>query len=79
MATNNGIQISTVERILDEVDEWYGNVHKIRRELSRVRRGSENYLDMLPDLSVETGVLKDKAEFAAEILEEYLESSPEPI
>jgi hypothetical protein len=43
-----------------------------------MRRGSGDYLDLLPDLSVETGVLMDKAGFAAEILERYLESLPEP-
>lgn len=71
MAENNRPTLSTVEKLLDEVDEWYGRVRKIRRELRRVPRGSEAYLDLLPDLSVEVEVLNHKAGYAAQIVEEY--------
>jgi hypothetical protein len=77
MSTKTALSISTIERILDEVDEWYGRVHKIRHKLSRLRRGSAAYLDLLPDLEVELGVLKRKAEWAARTLEEYEESLPD--
>jgi hypothetical protein len=59
------------------VDEWYARVHKIRQKLGRLRRGSEAYLDLLPDLWVELDVLTRKAQYAAEILDEYMESLPE--
>lgn len=78
MAVKKAPTLATVQRFLDEVDEWYGRVRKIRRELRRVPRGSEAYLDRLPDLWVEIGVLKDKSQYAAEILGEHQESLKQP-
>ena len=77
MSTKTAPSLSTIERILDEVDEWYGRVHKIRQKLSRLRRGSPAYLDLLPELEVELGVLKNKAAWAEQALEEYEESLPD--
>lgn len=78
MAVKTAPTLATVQRFLDEVDEWYGRVRKIRRELRRAPRGSAAYLDRLPDLWVEVGVLKDKSQYAAEILEVYQESLARP-
>jgi len=67
--------LATVQGLLDEVDEYYKRVRKIRLRLGRLTPGSEPYLDLLPDLWVEGGVLMDKAEFAAESIEKYQEWS----
>ncbi len=77
MATKATPTLSTIEGLLDEVDEWYGRVSKIRRKLRRLPRGSEAYLNLLPDLWVELDWLKMKAETAAEALDEFEESLPE--
>jgi len=77
MATKTAPNLSTVERLLDEVDEWSGRVHEIRQKLATLPRGSEEYLDILPDLDVELGTLRLKAEHALSALEDYEDSLPE--
>ncbi len=69
--------IETVEVLLDEVDEYYRRFHRVRQKLSRFKRGSEPYLDRLPDLDVELFALKLKAEHAHEALEEFEDSLPD--
>jgi len=71
MAVKKAPTLATVHGLLNEVDEYYRRVQRIRHRLGKVRRGSEAYLYLLPDLWVEAGVLKDKAEFAAEFIEKY--------
>jgi hypothetical protein len=77
MATKTAPSLSTVERLLDEVDEWYGRVQGIRQKLVLLRRGSEAYLDLLPDLDVELDTLRLKTQHALEALEEFEDSLPE--
>jgi len=77
MATKTAPSLSTVERLLDEVDEWYSRVQGIRQKLVPLRRGSEAYLDLLPDLDVELDTLRLKTQHALEALEEFEDSLPE--
>ena len=77
MATKTAPTLSTVERLLDEVDEWYGRVQRIRHKLAPLRRGSDAYLDLLPDLDVELDTLRLKTQHALEALEEFEDSLPE--
>jgi hypothetical protein len=70
-------KLSTIERLLDEVDEWSGRVAKIRQRMSRVRPGSEPYLDLLSELWVELNWLEQKAKHAAEAVDALQESLPE--
>jgi hypothetical protein len=74
MKTKTTPTVETIERLFDEVDEWYGRVHRIRQKLGRLKRGSEPYLDLLPDLWTEVDVLSRKAQYAAEMLDEFEES-----
>jgi hypothetical protein len=69
--------LETVEGLLNEVDEWYARLRRIRNRMGRHRRGSEPYLELLADASVELGVLKRKAEYAGEIIEAFEESLPD--
>lgn len=69
--------LETLEALLDEVNEYYERVRKIRQKLSRLRRGSDAYLDLLPDLETELFTLKLKVEHAHEALEEFTESLPD--
>lgn len=77
MPTKAAPTLSTVERLLDEIDEWYERVRKIRQKLSRLKRGTGAYLDLLPELLVETEVLSRKAQYAAEVLERFEDALPE--
>jgi len=77
MTTKTAPTVETIERFFDEVDEWYGRVHRIRQKLAKLKRGSEAYLDLLPDLWVEADVLKRKVQAAADALDEFEESLPE--
>ncbi|HXX21728.1 MAG TPA: hypothetical protein VEO19_01105 [Terriglobia bacterium] len=77
MATKTAPRIETVERLIEEVEEWSGRAHKIRQKMSRVKRESDPYQDLLSELSVELFWLKMKAEVAAEAIDEYHESLPE--
>ena len=77
MATKTAPNVSTVERLLDEVDESCGRVQDIRQRLERLPRASEAYLDLLPDLEVELDTLRLKTQHALEALEEFEDSLPE--
>jgi len=77
MATKTAPNLSTVERLLDEVDEWCGRVQEVRQTLGRLPRASEAYLDLLPDLEVELDTLRLKTQHALEALEEFEDSLPE--
>jgi hypothetical protein len=77
MATKTAPSLSTVERLLDEVDEWYARVQEIRQKLVPLPRGSEAYLDLLPDLDVELDTLRLKTQHALEALEEFEDSLPD--
>ena len=77
MRTQAPPTLETIEGLVDEVHEWHARVHRTRQKLARRKRGSEAYLELLPDLLVELDVLKRKAEYAAELLEAFEESLPE--
>jgi hypothetical protein len=77
MTTKASPNLSTVERLLDEFDEWCGRVQEIRQRLAPLPRGSEACLDLLPDLEVELDMLRLKTEHALEALEEFEDSLPE--
>ncbi len=77
MATKTVPRLETVERLIDEVEEWSARVHKIRQKMGRVKRERDPYQDLLSELSVELDWLKMKAEHATEAIDEYHDSLPE--
>jgi hypothetical protein len=77
MATKIVPSLETVEGLIVEVEEWYERVRRIRQKMSRVKRESDPYQDLLSELSVELFWLKMKAEVAADAIDEYHESLPE--
>jgi hypothetical protein len=77
IATKTAPNLSTVERLLEEVDECCGRVQEVRQGLAPLPRGSEAYLDLLPDLDVELDTLRLKTQHALEALEEFEDSLPE--
>ena len=77
IATKIVPNLETVEGLIGEVEEWSGRVHKIRQKMTRTKRESEPYQDLLCHLSAELFWLKMKAEHAAEAIDDYHESLPE--
>ena len=77
MATKVVPTLATVERMLDEVEEYARNVQELRRKLRRLKPGGAAYHDILPDLSVQLDVLNTKVKHAWQALEEHEESLPE--
>ena len=69
--------MSTVERKLEEVEEYARNVRELRRKLKRLKPGCAAYHDLLPDLSVLLDVLSLKVKHALQFLDEYEESLPD--
>jgi hypothetical protein len=76
MATKTAPNISTVERLLEEVDECCERVKEVRQRLAPLPRGGGAYLDLLPDLEVELDILRLKTQHALEALEEFEDSLP---
>ena len=77
MTTKTAPRLETVERLIEDVEEWYERIRKIRQKMSGVERGSDPYQDLLSELSVYLDWLKMKAEVAAEAIDEYQETLPE--
>jgi len=77
MKTEAPPSLETVEGILDEVDEYYDRVSCIRQKMRRHKRGSDPYVELLAELSVEVDVLKNKAQWAEEIIERFEDSLPD--
>jgi len=77
MPTKSIPSLATIDRMLDEVEEYSHAVEGLRRKLKRHKPGSAAYHDLLPDLWVQLDVLRLKAKHAAEALDEYEESLPE--
>jgi len=77
MATKTAPRLETVERLIEDVEEWYERVREIRQKMRGVERGTDPYQDLLSELSVYLDWLKMKAEVAAEAIDEYHESLPE--
>jgi hypothetical protein len=71
--------LATLEQMLAEVEEWFERFEKVRRKLGQQERGSEAYLDMLPELEVHADVLRSKAEQAHEALEAFEDSLPDDV
>jgi len=69
--------LATLDRLFAEVEESFERLQKVRRRLGHLKRGSEAYLDLLPELEVQVDVLRSKAEHAHEALEAFEDSLPE--
>jgi hypothetical protein len=77
MPTRTIPTLSTIERLLNEVQEWASHVDRIRGRMTRKSPGSEAYLEHLVDLNVELNWLEEKAKHAGLAIEEFLDSLPE--
>lgn len=69
--------LSTLERLFDEVDEYYADFRKLRIRQKTADIGSEGYLDQLSDIYTNLRTLELKAKHAAQGVEDFQESLPE--
>ena len=69
-STRTGSPLETLETKLQETAEAYREMERLQIKLSRLKRGSERYLDMLPDISVAATVLGAKCESLERITDE---------
>lgn len=77
MPVKTAVRPSTIEKTLDDVEEWLERISTIRKKMHRTRVGSESYIDHLPALTVELNWLKEKSQSALNVIEEFLDSLPE--
>jgi hypothetical protein len=76
-STKTGSTLETLETKLRETAEAYREMERLQTKLSRLKRGSERYLDMLPDISVAATVLSAKCESLEKITDEISDARPE--
>jgi hypothetical protein len=77
MTTKTVPDLTTIEGMLEEVEEYARQVARTRTKLRQHATGSAAYHDLLPELSVQVDVLRLKAKHASQALDEYLDSLPE--
>jgi hypothetical protein len=53
--------LSTVERLFDEIDEYYASFKNLRIRQKRAEIGSEGYLDQLSDICVQNPQVEGQA------------------
>ena len=76
-STKTGSPLETLETKLRETTDAYREMERLQIRLSRLKRGSERYLDMLPDISVAATVLGAKCESLEKITDEISEARPD--
>jgi hypothetical protein len=76
-STKTGSTLETLETKMREAAEAYREMERLQIRLSRLKRGSDRYLDMLPDISVAATVLGAKCESLERITDEISEARPD--
>jgi len=76
-STKTGSALEALETKLEETAEAYREMQRLQTKLSRLKRGSERYLDMLPDISVAATILGAKCESLEKITDEINDSRPD--
>ena len=76
-STKTGPTLETLETKMREAAEAYREMERLQTRLSRLKRGSDRYLDMLPDISVAATVLGAKCESLEKITDEISEARPD--
>ena len=72
-----GATPETLERKLEEAAEAHGEMDRLRHKLSRLKRGSDAYFDVMSQISVAATVLKAKCESLENITDEIIDALPD--
>ncbi len=69
--------LETLDSILEEIDEAMGHLGALTKKLRSHKRGSEAYLNVLPDLCVAATVVEAKANSLADEAQAIIEALPD--
>ncbi len=69
--------LQTLEHKLDEIVEACQEMEQLREKLRRMKRGSERYLDVLPEIYVCGEVIKAKVESLTDIIDGIEDAMPD--
>ena len=69
--------METLERKLQEAADAYGEMDRLRHKLSRLKRGSDAYLNAMSEIAVAATVLKVKCESLENITDEITDALPD--
>lgn len=69
--------LDTLEHKLDEIVEACREMEQLRENLQRVKRGSEPYFNLLPEIAVCGEVIKAKVESLTDIIDGIEDAMPD--
>jgi len=75
--TSTTVNVRTLELLLDEAIGAYQEMISLRRKLRRLQRGSEAYLDLLPDVWVCASVITAKTDVIMEEIDAIEDTLPD--
>ena len=75
--TKTEMTLETLEAVLEEAVEAYGEIDRLRHKLLRLKRGSDAYYDVMTELSVAAIVLGAKCQSLDNITDEIIDAMPE--
>jgi hypothetical protein len=75
--TKTEMTLETLEAVLQEAAEAYGQMDRLRHKLLRLKRGSHAYYDVMTELSVAAIVLGAKCQSLDNITDEIIDAMPE--
>jgi hypothetical protein len=71
------MRLQAAETLIDETLDACEPYAKLVHRLRALRRGSEQYLDMLSDVAVAAEILSAKAEQVGEIIDRVMDTIPD--
>jgi len=75
--TKTPANVSTLELLLNEAVEAYQEMIALRQKLRRLKRGSEAYLDLLPEIAVCASVITAKTDVIIEEIDRIEDTLPD--
>ena len=77
VVTSRAMRMQAVETLMDEALDACEPYAKLVRRLRALRRGSEQYLELLSDVAVAAEILSAKAEQVEQIIDQLMSTIPE--
>ena len=69
--------LETLEWLLDEAVEAYGEMEQLRLSLLKRKRGSDAYLDLLPEIATSASVITAKTEEIIKEIDDIVDAMPD--
>jgi hypothetical protein len=77
VVTSGSMRMQAVETLIDEALEACEPYAKLVRRLRALRRGSEQYLELLSDVAVAAEIMSAKAEQVGQIIDQVMDTIPD--